>query len=166
MLITPAQCRAARSLLNWSQEELSHHAGVSRATVVDFEASNRAPIKNNLRSIADCLFAAGVELVPEEGSRGVGVRYYTRKITYIKSIKIDQFNDKATVPMQFAGEGFTCVIRLHAVDDYHRTDFSTDAEYVKAIEANFHLFVAVAERYAKTGIQNGELIITTNMLNV
>ena len=31
------QCRAARSLLNWSQEHLASLSGVSRSTIKDFE---------------------------------------------------------------------------------------------------------------------------------
>ena len=37
MLITPAQCRAARALLNWSQGELVEHSNTTRQIVANFD---------------------------------------------------------------------------------------------------------------------------------
>lgn len=37
MPLFPEQCRAARGLLNWTQEDLAVTAGVSRSTIKDFE---------------------------------------------------------------------------------------------------------------------------------
>lgn len=73
MSLTPAQCRAARGLVNWSQTRLAEEAGVSRATVTSFEAEKRVPIGNNLDAIRSALEAAGVEFIPENGG-GAGVR--------------------------------------------------------------------------------------------
>ena len=44
MQITADQCRAARGLLNWTQEQLATNARVSRATIVDFESNTRQPM--------------------------------------------------------------------------------------------------------------------------
>lgn len=73
MSLTPAQCRAARGLVNWSQTRLADEAGVSRATVTSFEAEKRVPIGNNLDAIRTALEAVGVEFIPENGG-GAGVR--------------------------------------------------------------------------------------------
>lgn len=73
MSLTPAQCRAARGLVNWSQTRLAEEAGVSRATVTSFEAEKRVPIGNNLDAIRSALETAGVEFIPENGG-GAGVR--------------------------------------------------------------------------------------------
>lgn len=35
--LTPALCRAARGLLNWTQEELAQRADLSRSTIRDYE---------------------------------------------------------------------------------------------------------------------------------
>jgi DNA-binding XRE family transcriptional regulator len=35
--LSPALCRAARGLLDWTQNDLAEHAAVSRSTVRDFE---------------------------------------------------------------------------------------------------------------------------------
>lgn len=165
MQITADQCRAARSLLDWTQDQLATNAVVSRATIADFESSARQPMKNNLRSIADCMFAAGIEFIPEEGDLGVGVRFNKRKVTYVKNVRFDQFNNTATIPMRYAGEDFACVIDLDAVNDFHRADFDTNDEFAKAINDMLHTVLRVAEGYAPTHIKNGKLNITYDMLD-
>ncbi|WP_352549007.1 helix-turn-helix transcriptional regulator [Mesorhizobium sp. M0027] len=76
-LISVEQCRGARAMLGWSQGELAVAAGVSRATIVDFERGARIPHRNNLDAIRSALEAAGVEFIPENGS-GPGVRLARR----------------------------------------------------------------------------------------
>ena len=164
MQITADQCRAARSLLNWTQDQLATNANVSRATVTDFESNTRQPMKNNLRSIADCMFAAGIEFIPEEGNSGVGVRFRERKLEYLTNVRIDRFERAATIRMRYAGKDFLCLIGLDAIDDYHRTNFSTDEEYAKAISNIQHIVLAAAERYAPSHLKDDKLIITFDML--
>jgi transcriptional regulator with XRE-family HTH domain len=60
MSITAAQCRAARGLLAWSQGQLAAAAKVSRATLAEFEAGNRAPYGRTLADIRSALEDAGV----------------------------------------------------------------------------------------------------------
>jgi len=63
--MTPAQCRAARALLGWSQEELSVAASVSRKTIADFEADKRTAYDRTLRDLRAALEEAGVEFIPQ-----------------------------------------------------------------------------------------------------
>ena len=73
MIITAAQCRAARGLVEMDQATLANAANVSRNTVVSFEKGQRTPNPNNLAAIRSALEAAGVEFIPENGG-GAGVR--------------------------------------------------------------------------------------------
>lgn len=164
MQITASQCRAARSLLDWTQDQLATNAVVSRATIADFESSTRQPMKNNLRSIADCMFAAGIEFISEECPKGVGVRFRERKLEYISNVRVDRFNNIATMRMRYAGEDIQCVISLDAVDDYHRANFKTDEEFSKAISDILHTILRAAERYAPTHVVDGKLHINYEML--
>ncbi len=61
MEITPAQCRAARALLNWSQDYLGEAAKAARKTIADFEREARTPYDRTLVAIRTALEAAGVE---------------------------------------------------------------------------------------------------------
>lgn len=69
----PAQSRAARALLNWSQERLAEAARVSVTTLRNFERGATTPVVNNLAAIQAALEAAGVEFIEENGG-GAGVR--------------------------------------------------------------------------------------------
>ena len=111
------------------------------------------------------MFAAGVDFIPEEGDRGVGVRFSKRKVTYVKNVRIDRFSHAAIIPMRYAGDDFACAIDLDAVDDYHRANFATDDEFAKAISDMLHTVLAAAERYAPTHIKDGKLNITYDMLD-
>lgn len=73
MTITPAQSRAARALLNWSQPELANASGTGLSTIRDFETGKRQPIANNLAAIRTALESAGVIFIASNGD-GPGVR--------------------------------------------------------------------------------------------
>lgn len=67
-MITPAQCRAARALLDWSQQDLAKAAHLGLSTIRDFENGRRVPTLNNLRGIKIALVEAGVEIGEEKSS--------------------------------------------------------------------------------------------------
>jgi predicted transcriptional regulator len=72
-MITSAQCRAARGLLAWSQQELSTAAGVGIVTVHQLEAGASQPRRSTLEVIRRAFEKAGVEFIDENGG-GAGVR--------------------------------------------------------------------------------------------
>lgn len=70
-MITPAQCRAARALLDWSQQDLAKAAHLGLSTIRDFEKGRRVPTHNNLRGIKLALEESGVEIGAEMSSVGL-----------------------------------------------------------------------------------------------
>ncbi|MFC5353961.1 MULTISPECIES: helix-turn-helix domain-containing protein [Azospirillum] len=66
-MITPAQCRAARGLLDWTQEELAKAAQVSAITIRGFEKEASSPRRATLAALRQALEAAGVEFTFEGG---------------------------------------------------------------------------------------------------
>jgi transcriptional regulator with XRE-family HTH domain len=64
ILLSPAQVRAARALLAWSQQDLSKHAHVGVSTVADFERGQRTPVPNNSEAIRIALEKAGITFLP------------------------------------------------------------------------------------------------------
>jgi DNA-binding XRE family transcriptional regulator len=69
MEISAKQCRAARALLDWTQEQLATKAGVALRTVQDFEGERRKPIKVVRASIKQAFEQSGVEFLGEDGLR-------------------------------------------------------------------------------------------------
>ncbi|MFK8250411.1 helix-turn-helix domain-containing protein [Ancylobacter terrae] len=73
MNLSPEQCRAARGLLDWTQDRLASGAGVSRSTVRDFESCRHVLHRATEAQLVRALEDAGVVLLPADGS-GPGVR--------------------------------------------------------------------------------------------
>jgi len=75
MIIIPAQCRAARGLLGWSQQDLSCKAEVARKTIADFELGLVNPYPRTLRDVVAAFDAGGIEFTSAvDGVHGPGVR--------------------------------------------------------------------------------------------
>jgi transcriptional regulator with XRE-family HTH domain len=73
-----AQCRAARALLKWTQDDLAAKSGSSAVTIRNFENDRSAPQKGTLLLIKQTFENSGVEFIPGNGG-GVGVRFGKRE---------------------------------------------------------------------------------------
>lgn len=62
-MLPPAQSRAARALIGWSQTDLANASRVSISTIRDYETEKRQPIANNLAAIRAALEQAGVQFL-------------------------------------------------------------------------------------------------------
>jgi len=75
-VITSAQIRAARGILNWSRKDLAERSGVSFASMMRLESFEGVPASNfkTLESVKQAFEKAGVEFLgsPEDGA---GVRW-------------------------------------------------------------------------------------------
>lgn len=83
-MITSAQCRAARALLDITQRELAEAAGLGESTVRDFEADRRTPYADSLALMRSAFEKSGVEFMGEgetsdKGGPGVRLRATTTK---------------------------------------------------------------------------------------
>lgn len=73
-MLPPAQSRAARALIGWSQTDLANASRVSISTIRDYETEKRQPIANNLAAIRAALEAAGVQFLADgDVATGPGV---------------------------------------------------------------------------------------------
>jgi predicted transcriptional regulator len=61
MEMSPAQCRAARGWLGWSQARLANEANVSLSTVRDFEVGRHMPRLLNMHSMMNAFENAGIQ---------------------------------------------------------------------------------------------------------
>lgn len=65
--VSPAQCRAGRALLGWSQSRLAGVSGVSRRSIAYYESGTRRLTLRTRSAITAALEAAGV-LFPTDDS--------------------------------------------------------------------------------------------------
>jgi len=77
-MVTPAQCRAGRGLLDWSQQDLADYASVGIVTVRQLEAGVNAPRRSTLEVVRQAFERGGVEFIDENGG-GPGVRLRKRQ---------------------------------------------------------------------------------------
>jgi transcriptional regulator with XRE-family HTH domain len=75
-MLTPSQCRAARALLDWSQQNLAEYSKIGNATIRNFEGGKSVPQHATLDVLKRCLEAAGVVFVDGaySGYGGPGAR--------------------------------------------------------------------------------------------
>ena len=158
-MISAAQCRAARAILNWSQDELATNAQVARATVADFERRERDPVRNNMFSIISAFEARGVTFV-DEGELGAGVRLKQPELEYINSVRVR--GGDVIIPMKFRGQKFSAVVPREVIDDLDGTNYWNDEDRVKAVTAHFPKYLRVAERIVRRpGHALGEQLVLT-----
>ena len=68
IIINYKQCKAARALLDWSQEDLSQKAEVAKATIGDFEWGARNLRIETMQKVVAVLENEGIRF-ESEGSR-------------------------------------------------------------------------------------------------
>ena len=68
--IKPIQCKSARAMLNWSQEELAIKVECAKKTITDFEKGHRTPHHRTLKEIKIIFEGAGITFI-NNGEIGV-----------------------------------------------------------------------------------------------
>jgi predicted transcriptional regulator len=72
--MTPAQLRAARALLDWTQPTLAERSKVALNTIKSFEAGASDPRQSTIIALKRTLSVAGVEFLDGTREHGPGVR--------------------------------------------------------------------------------------------
>jgi transcriptional regulator with XRE-family HTH domain len=151
MNITSAQCRGARALLDWSQDQLSENAQVARATIADFERNTRLPMRQNLLSITSALEAAGIAFIPDsDQGEGVGVRFRKIEIEYNRSLKVEGYD--LMLAVRYKGKPYSVVIPRAVCDDFGRLRRSTESQRLKAVQDHLPQILRAAEEKIIRGV--------------
>src|SRR5687768_6186912 len=72
--LTPAQIRAGRALIDWSQQQLADAAELSLSSVRDYENERRGGVVGGLGAIRRALENEGVRFLAGDAQEGPGVR--------------------------------------------------------------------------------------------
>jgi transcriptional regulator with XRE-family HTH domain len=159
MSISAAQCRAARALLDWTQDQLSENAQVARATIADFERNARMPMRNNLVSIISALEAAGIAFIPDD-SEGAGVRF--RKVELEYKTTIEPKNDGVILRVRYRGKPFAVFISREVIDDMDRTNYHTVEARKEAVQNHFPKFLRATEEAIIRGDTSDDCVVLTH----
>jgi len=80
-MLDPAQIRAARALLGWTQDDLSKASGVGTATIQRMEKSNQviSGYVSTLVRLQEAFEKAGILFIDDDEGGGYGLRVAKRK---------------------------------------------------------------------------------------
>jgi len=162
-MISAAQCRAARGLLGWTQNDLAKSAQVARETVAAFERNDRImPMRQNLISIVTAFEAAGVRLIAEEqNGQGVGVRFHKVRLEYSRTVTLE---DKDVIlSVRYLGKPLSVVVPCTILDDLAArvlTELTTPAKRALFAKKRLPLFLYAAEGKCERGeVSAGDRIV-------
>ncbi|MEY9387538.1 transcriptional regulator with XRE-family HTH domain [Bradyrhizobium japonicum] len=134
-IIVPAQIRAARAMMEWSQEELAEKSEVSLSTVRDVESQRRPLDTSAAASIHRALENAGLIFIPGAPNAGPGVRLVAGRPQVIRPPTVMTMWDGLPFAVEWQGKAITVYLSREAIDDLGR--FRGDhpnAEYLKVFE--------------------------------
>ena len=133
--ITPPQIRAARALVDWSQEELALKAGVSLSTVRDYEKERRGGEIGALKIICRALENEGVVFLPSENDLGPGVRMRGRLPIVLRiPVKLGRWGE-LMIPIEWRAREYAVLVPREVMDDLgHFRESPEDREYVRVFD--------------------------------
>lgn len=117
--IIPAQIRAARALIGWSQGDLATKAGVALTSVRDLEAEKRPGESETSASVRKALENGGVVFVPGASNAGPGVRLVAKRPNIVRRPTTGSMMkwDGMPIEVEFKGKTFTAFINRDAIED-------------------------------------------------
>jgi DNA-binding XRE family transcriptional regulator len=135
VVIIPAQIRAGRALLGWSQEQLAEEAEVGLSTIRDAESERRAADSQAVGSIRRALWNGGVVFAAGREGEGPGVRLVADRPNVIRRPTTMQKWEGMPFTIEWQGRAITAFVAFEVIEDLgqHRGNTSDDA-YLKTFE--------------------------------
>ena len=161
MSLTAGQCRAARALIGWSQDQLSQASKVAKATIASFEAALRYPQQRTLDEIQKALEEAGIEFT-NGGQPGVRLKPQSMKgqtmLSTLESLQIVSSSDLSVRLRTFDGEfPVNVVVERSAIDDRFGLSASTKQLRRDIVAANLETIAKIAaERHRRRMWSEGQ----------
>ena len=162
--VVPAQIRAGRSLLGWSQEYLAEKANVGLSTVRDYENERRGAASAGARSVCLALETHGVSFLSSDGNSGAGVRLATNKPDVSRRPVWDPNADSLKIEIVWSGQKIEMFVSQEALEDIGGFgDIRSDAEYIALFNRHRDRILKVAVRAidAKRVTPDGRLHLKT-----
>jgi transcriptional regulator with XRE-family HTH domain len=134
-VVVPAQVRAARALIGWSQEQLAQEAEVGLSTVRDFESEKRAADTGAVAAIRRALWNGGVVFTPGGPGEGPGVRLVADRPNMIRRPTTIQKWEGMPFGIEWQGRAITVFVAMEVMDDLDgHPGHMPDEVYLKTFE--------------------------------
>ncbi len=153
-MILPEQCRAARALLGWSQDDLERHSGVAKKTIADLERGARSPHERTAHALKATLEGWGVSFIPQNGG-GAGARL---RIATPRLFRRDDIPQREWIAFAFDYRGRR-IIGFATYDALYSVVVSDWSPTRAFDEARQRILVAAAEKYDRLEFDEGELFL-------
>lgn len=133
--IIPAQIRAARAFLNWTQERLATEAKIALTSIRDIENERRAAEPGTLANLQRSFENAGVEFVPGTLNKGgPGVRLSAARPNIVRRPTVIGMFDGMPVDVEFKGKQFKALISREVIEDLGRLTDEPKEAWLKAFD--------------------------------
>src|SRR5579871_1511313 len=136
-VVIPAQVRAARAMLGWSQEQLAKEADVGLSTVRDFESEKRAADTGAVTALRRALWNGGAVFTPGGPGEGPGVRLVADRPNLIRRPIPGSMQRWDGLPfgIEWQGRAVTVFVDSDVLDDLDRhTGNTSDEAYLQTFE--------------------------------
>jgi hypothetical protein len=107
---------------------------VAKRTIAEFERGGAVPYRKTVEQLREALEVGGIIFIPENGG-GAGVRR-RQAIPRFGRKKINRFDRVATIIMSYRGQDWVAELPTEILDDIDRTNYETDGEYEKSLDAH------------------------------
>ncbi|GGH55017.1 hypothetical protein GCM10010975_12150 [Comamonas phosphati] len=135
MIVIPAQIRAGRAMLDWSQDELAKAADVALTSVRDLESQKRAADSGTAAAVRRTLENAGIEFLPGTVDGGPGVRLIANRPNLVRRPTTMTKWDGLPFTIEWQGKEVTVFLTREAIEDLGRhTGTEDDTVYLKTFD--------------------------------
>ena len=153
--LIPAQIRAGRALIGWSQQQLAEAAALSLSSIRDYESERRGGIVGGLQAIRTALENQGVIFLAGDNTDGPGVRLAAEKPNVLRRpTRLD--NDGLVIPVEWRGRAIDVFVPREILEDLGQVPGEktlSDAQYA----ALFDQYRAVILEAASGAIDGGRV---------
>lgn len=143
-LIIPAQIRAARGLLSWSQEQLAEAAKVGLSTVKDVESGKRDPITSNVEAIRRALENGGIKFIPANGD-GPGVRLAGHRPQIIRRPTKRNFDNQLPFRVAWKNQKVVVFLPVTVLDDLE-SEYHSDVDFLDSFRNHEALILSAVAK--------------------
>lgn len=138
----PAQIRAGRALLDWSQAQLAEAAGIGLSTVKAFESSRPGKELAAAGPMRVALEREGVVFLPGGEKDGPGVRLVGARPNIIRRPIGRDFYRQVGFTVEWRGQEIRVEVSGDVLDDLDRTNHATPEEVVASFDRHRHAILA------------------------